>query len=87
MTAYIALLRKDPASDFGFNFPDFPGCVTAGVSLEEARAMAREALDMHVDATIADGEALPQPSSLDVIAAYEDNSDAIAFIVEIKGAT
>ena len=30
MVAYIALLRKDRASDYGVEFPDFPGCVTAG---------------------------------------------------------
>ena len=44
MTAYIALLRKQPDSDFGVDFPDFPGCVTAGETLEEARVMAAEAL-------------------------------------------
>jgi predicted RNase H-like HicB family nuclease len=33
MTAYIALIRKEPDSDFGVDFPDFPGCVTAGRTL------------------------------------------------------
>lgn len=33
MTAYIALLRKKPTNDFGVDFPDFPGCVTAGKTL------------------------------------------------------
>ena len=41
---YLALIHKDPDSDFGVSFPDFPGCVTAGKSLEEAKAMAAEAL-------------------------------------------
>ena len=44
MTVYIALLRKDPDSDFGVDFPDFPGCITVGSTLEEARAMAAEVL-------------------------------------------
>ncbi len=34
--SYIALLRKDEGSDYGVEFPDFPGCVTAGKTLEEA---------------------------------------------------
>lgn len=38
MTPYIGLIRKDPASDHSVDFPDFPGCVTAGRALEEARA-------------------------------------------------
>ena len=40
MASYVALIRKDPASDYGVDFPDFPGCVTAGRTLEEARRMA-----------------------------------------------
>ena len=33
---YVAYLHKDRDSDFGVSFPDFPGCVTAGRTLEEA---------------------------------------------------
>jgi predicted RNase H-like HicB family nuclease len=40
MTSDIARLRKDAGSDYGVEFPHFPGCVTAGASLEEARRMA-----------------------------------------------
>ena len=31
---YIAYLHKEKASDFGVSFPDFPGCITAGVRPE-----------------------------------------------------
>ena len=48
MTTYIALLRKDPASDFGVDVPDFPGCVTASQTLQDASRMAIEALTLHV---------------------------------------
>ena len=80
MAAYIALLRKDPDSDYGVEFPDFPGCVTAGSTLEEAAAMAREALAFHVEGMIADGEDLPAPSS-----PYDLKRDgrSIAFLVEL----
>jgi predicted RNase H-like HicB family nuclease len=37
---YIAYLHKDRDSDFGVSFPDFPGCVTAGKTLDEARRLA-----------------------------------------------
>jgi predicted RNase H-like HicB family nuclease len=50
MTTYIALLRKDEDSDYGVDFPDFPGCPTAGRTLEETRRMAQEALAFHVTA-------------------------------------
>ena len=46
---YIAYLHKDKNSDFGVSFPDFPGCVTAGKTLEEARKLAVEALTLHMN--------------------------------------
>ncbi len=33
---YPALADKDEDSDFCVSFPDFPGCVSAGETLEEA---------------------------------------------------
>jgi predicted RNase H-like HicB family nuclease len=44
----IALIHKESDSDFGVSFPDFPGCVTAGRTIDEAKDMAREALSGHV---------------------------------------
>jgi len=44
MRPYIALIHKEPKSDFGVSFPDFPGCVSAGSTLEEAASLAAEAL-------------------------------------------
>jgi predicted RNase H-like HicB family nuclease len=82
MTAYIALLRKEPSSDFGVDFPDFPGCVTAGQSLEEARRMAAEALALHIEGMQQDGGPVPEPSALDAIMGDPDNRDAVAFLVE-----
>jgi predicted RNase H-like HicB family nuclease len=49
VTVCIALLRKCPDSDFGVDFPDFPGCITAGTTLEETREMAAEALAFHIE--------------------------------------
>jgi predicted RNase H-like HicB family nuclease len=45
---YIAIIHKEPNSDFGVSFPDFPGCITTGRTLGEARDMAAEALAGHI---------------------------------------
>ena len=63
MRQYIGLIHKDAHSDYGVSFPDFPGCITAGRDLDDARAMAEEVLALHVEGLIADGEALPEASS------------------------
>ena len=81
MTAYIALIHKEADSDFGVSFPDFPGCVTAGVDLDEARRMAEEALALHVEGLRETGEAVPEPSGLATVMADPDNRDAVAVLV------
>jgi predicted RNase H-like HicB family nuclease len=68
------------------DFPDFPGCVTAGVTIEEARQLAEEALQMHVEGMTEDGEGLPAPSNLDAIMADPANADAVAFLVTLAEA-
>jgi predicted RNase H-like HicB family nuclease len=81
---YIAYLHKDKSSDFGVSFPDFPGCVTAGRTLEEARELAVEALTMHMAGMIEDGEALPEPSTLDQLARDPAMKGAVAFLVSAE---
>jgi predicted RNase H-like HicB family nuclease len=49
----------DADSDFGVDFPDFPGCVTAGTTLDEPLRMAQEALEFHIGGMVEDGEELP----------------------------
>jgi predicted RNase H-like HicB family nuclease len=60
---YIAYLHKNKNSDYGVSFPDFPGCVTAGSTLEEARSMAARALSLHVAGMREDGDSIPEPSA------------------------
>ncbi|HMA48568.1 MAG TPA: type II toxin-antitoxin system HicB family antitoxin [Magnetospirillaceae bacterium] len=86
MNSYIAYLRKDRDSDFGVEFPDLPGCVSAGHSIEEARAMAAEALAGHVALLQEMGEAVPAPSTMDQLANDPHRSDAILFLVDLDPA-
>ncbi len=83
MTSYIALLYKDTDSDYGVSFPDFPGCITAGKTLEDARHMAAEALAFHISGMRSGGETIPDPSTVDEINADPENSGALLFLVEV----
>ena len=84
---YIAYLHKDRDSDFGVSFPDFPGCITAGKTLEEAHGMAAEALALHIAGMVEDGEGLPAPSTLDALANDPAMKDAVAFLVHVEPET
>ncbi|MBI5570179.1 MAG: type II toxin-antitoxin system HicB family antitoxin [Desulfomonile tiedjei] len=83
MVSYIALLRKEKESDFGVDFPDFPGCITAGRTLEEAHRRASEVLQFHIRGMREDGDPIPEPSSLDRVMADPANADAVPFLVTV----
>ena len=81
MTNYIAIVHKDPESDFGVSFPDFPGCITAGKNIDEAKDLAQEVLALHIQGLIEDGEQLPDPSKLEEIMADPDFADTAVYLV------
>lgn len=87
MRDYIALIHKDAESDFGVSFPDLPGCVTAGVTLDDARAMAEEALALHLQGLEEDGEAIPAPSTLEYIMSDPGNRSGVAILVRAPEAS
>ena len=81
MSYYIALIHKERKSDFGVSFPDFPGCVTAGSTLDEAFDMAVEALSGHIETMTEAGEGIPAPSAMDEVMANPENRDGVAVLV------
>jgi predicted RNase H-like HicB family nuclease len=81
MVNYIAIVHKEARSDFGVSFPDFPGCVTAGKTIDEAKDMAAEALTLHIQGMLEDGDRLPVPSRLEEIMSDPDYANAIAYLV------
>jgi len=84
MAFYIALVRKDPDSDYGVEFPDFPGCVTATPELEDVLSLVVARRVSHVEGMTEDGEPLPKPSSAAEIMADPRNREALALFVELE---
>lgn len=69
---YVAFIHKDADSAYGVSFPDLPGCISAGDTLDEATQNAVEALAGHIRWMEADGDSVPQPRTMDEI--IEDSS-------------
>ncbi len=61
---YGAICRDDQG--FGIVFPDFPGCVTGHDDKAGLLVNAFEALQLHIDAMIADGDDIPEPREYDL---------------------
>ena len=81
MANFIAIVHKEANTDFGVSFPDFPGCITAGESIDEAKDLAQEVLTLHIQGMLEDGDKLPTPSKLENIMANDDYADAVAFLI------
>ena len=60
----IAYQAPGDAPDDGWDviFPDFPGCVSQGDTAEAAMKMAVEALALHIEGMVAEGQELPEES-------------------------
>ena len=63
--SYAAWLHFEGIPGVGVSFPDLPGCVTQGDTVEDALRLAREALALHIAGLLEEGEQLPEPSALE----------------------
>jgi predicted RNase H-like HicB family nuclease len=82
---YVALVHraKKKGADYGVVFPDFPGCVFGGATLDKALEHAREGLIFHIEGLINSGEILPKPASLEEIESCSEYKDFIPSLIRI----
>jgi antitoxin HicB len=57
---YTVLLQPEPEGGYTVTCPALPGLVTYGASLEEARAMAADAIRGYIECLREDGEPIPE---------------------------
>src|SRR5262245_40966277 len=67
-TYFPAIVGKKRDSGYSVTFPDSPGCVGTGSTLDEAVLSAHEALAGHVARMAADSAVLPEPTPLEALA-------------------
>ncbi|MDH1012494.1 type II toxin-antitoxin system HicB family antitoxin [Pseudomonas nicosulfuronedens] len=79
---FPVVLHKDPDSDYGVTLPDVPGCFSAGCTVDEALDNAKEALALHFEGLVADGEGLPQPQAIDQHLNNPDYAGGVWAVIE-----
>ncbi len=64
MDVYIfpAVFEPSEAGGYCITFPDLPGCITEGDTLNEAMYMAKDALELFLFNLEDEGEIIPEPS-------------------------
>lgn len=50
------LLRKEPEGGYTVIVPSLPGCITYGDTIEEAKEMAKEAIELYLESLETHGE-------------------------------
>ncbi|HKH80223.1 MAG TPA: type II toxin-antitoxin system HicB family antitoxin [Methylovirgula sp.] len=64
MSHYVAVVEEEEDKAVGVWFPDLPGCISAGDTLDEAMTNAAEALELWAEAMVESGQKIPPPRSL-----------------------
>jgi predicted RNase H-like HicB family nuclease len=60
---YLIVIEKADGN-WGAFAPDLPGCVALGDTVEETMELMREAIDMHLEGMVEDGDAIPEATTL-----------------------
>jgi len=77
---YLGIVERGE-DGYYVSFPDLPGCVSAGDSLQQAAANAEDALALHLAGMAEDGEAPPAPSAPDTVAADPDLEEVARLMI------
>ncbi|OJY35972.1 MAG: HicB family protein [Rhizobiales bacterium 65-9] len=73
MRHYVALIHKEPKSGYGVSFPDLPGVITVGETIDDAIAQAGDVLSFAAeDWEKQAGTAFPAPRTIDQLRADPD---------------
>jgi predicted RNase H-like HicB family nuclease len=89
MAHYIALIHKDPDTGYGVSFPDIPGVITGGDTIDEAMRNAPEVLTFAAeDWREQTGSPFPKPRSIDELrrdeAFQRDAADAVVAAIPLS---
>ena len=71
MRKYTAVLFPDAEGGYTVVVPALPGCVTEGDTVEEALAMAKEAIELYLESSDAQSEEVYEEKASPVIATVE----------------
>jgi predicted RNase H-like HicB family nuclease len=59
-----AVLFEKTGTGYSAHVPDLPGCVAAGLTIEETAELMRKGIQMHLAGMREDGDAIPEPRTI-----------------------
>ena len=80
---FAIVMHHDEGSSYGVSVPDLPGCFSGGRTPDEAFDAAREAILLHLEGMVSDGEPLPEPLSIEEHLGKERYRDGIWGLLDV----
>jgi predicted RNase H-like HicB family nuclease len=80
----IAIETGDAEHAYGVVVPDLPGCFSAGDTLDEAFTNSREAIVLHLEGLIDDGQPFPRPSTIEQLSGKRSYCGRTWAIVDVS---
>ena len=61
---YLVVIERAQDGSYSAYIPDLPGCVVCGQDTpKQAKTLIREAIEIHIEGLIEDGQPVPEPST------------------------
>lgn len=80
---YLVMIRRT-STGYSVDVPDLPGCVATGTTIEHARQMIAEAIEMHLELMRKSGEPLPEPAKSLEFAVDDTAGEELCTWVEVE---
>ncbi len=77
---FAGSVERVPSGGYSLFFEDLSGCITAAADMASLAAMAREALELHLEGMIAEGLPIPAPTPPEQLPA-DPQSDIVATLM------
>jgi len=64
---YLVVIERANDGSYSAYVPDLPGCVSCGDTVDEAKILIQEAVQLHIESLRMHGESIPAPSTIATI--------------------
>ncbi len=79
---YVVIIRRT-GTGYSVDVPDLPGCIATGTTIEQARQMISEAIEMHLEMMQQSGDVIPTPTDTYQFAIDDEASEELCTWVEV----
>ncbi len=80
---YLVMIRRT-RTGYSVDVPDLPGCVATGSTVEHARQMIAEAIEMHLDLMRQQGQPIQRPGTTVSFAVDDNSAEEFCTWVEVE---